>query len=262
MKFPFPLALTFAVLPALFQCSGSAETPKEKPKEEVKGGSLEERAKREAEASLNIPATEKYDLKIYKAYLNDDGVEDAIITINRMEFAMDEAIRRDKVAKAAEMGYMGNFNYFFYYDGAKEKFSYPVPIPSSPTLPLEVSFGAITSPTSTDIVIDYRVMNSGWRNYYTLLNSRELGLIFQWKVFDYAGDDNPEAFVYELEEDLSPVSKDIKIYRSKLDNNDEAKKDPFKFEPKITQKGELVYHFFYDPRQAKYCIAPDSPFKK
>lgn len=262
MKFPFPIVLTFAVLPALFQCS-SPETPEaEQPKEEVKGGTLEQRAKREIEASLGIPATEKYELAIYKAYLNDDGVEDAIITVNRLEFAMDEAIRKDKVAKAAEVGYMGNYNYFFYYDGAKEKFSYPVTVPSSPTKPLEVSFAAVTSPTSTDIIIDYRVMNSGWRSYYTMLNSREIGLAFQWKVFDYAGEDNAEAYVYELEEDMSPVSKDIKIYRSKLENNEAAQKDPYKFEPEINQKGELVYHFFYDPRQAKYCIAPDSPLKK
>lgn len=257
MKFFF-LPLTVAGLVLFSGCSGTTDEPEiDNPKEQVTGGTFEERAKREIEAGLKIPTTEKYGMKVYKAYLNDDGVEDAIITVNRMEFAMDEAIRKNKVARAAEVGYMGNYNYFLYYDGAKDKFSYPVTVPSSPGRPLDVSFAPITSPTSTDIVIEYRIMNSAWRNYYTMINNRELGLMFQWKVFDHAGEEKPEAYLYELEDGLSQVSKDLMIYESQLENNDVAKKDIYKFEPVIKQKGKLVYHFFYDPRQAKFCLAPE-----
>jgi hypothetical protein len=94
--------------------------------------SFDARARREIMASLAIPVNEKFSMKIYKEYINADTIEDAIITINRMEYAMDEAIKNKREAKAAEMGFTGNYNYLFYYDGALDRISNPIFAPSSP----------------------------------------------------------------------------------------------------------------------------------
>ena len=79
--------------------------------------SIDEKITRHIEANLSIPGTEKYSFNIFKNYLNNDDSLDYIITVNRLDFALDEAIKSNNVAKRAEMGYMGNYNYYFYMDG-------------------------------------------------------------------------------------------------------------------------------------------------
>ena len=75
---------------------------------------LETRARRHAEARLGISPTEKYTLAIYKENLDDDESIDAVIAINRLNFAMNEAAKSRNPAKSAELGFMGNYNYIFY----------------------------------------------------------------------------------------------------------------------------------------------------
>src|ERR1044071_5125312 len=102
MKIPFTLsALLFFVL--LSGCGGDpvAEKPVEDPKVNE---TFDQRMKREIESKLKIPATEKYSSRTYRAYINGDTIEDVLITVNRMEHAMDEAINTNKTAKAEEMG--------------------------------------------------------------------------------------------------------------------------------------------------------------
>ena len=72
-------------------------------------------ADRMVRAKLGIQANEKFELKIYRAQLDADGIEDAIITVNRLDFAMKEAMASPNAAKRAELGFMGNFNYFFFF---------------------------------------------------------------------------------------------------------------------------------------------------
>ena len=216
--------------------------------------SFEARVKREIEAKLQLPATEKYTYAIHREFISSDTIQDAIITVNRMAFAIDESIRTNSTAKAVEMGYMGNYNFFFYYDGAKDRFSVPIPVPSSPGRPLDVSFESIVSPARKDVMIDYRIRNSGSRAYFTVLNESDLLLIFRWNRFDHAGESKPTALLHSLEESPNGGAKDIVIYESELDNNAEVTKDVYQFEPVITKKGKLVQHFIYEPRAAKYRL--------
>ncbi len=72
--------------------------------------SLAQYAERMMRAKLGIQANEQLDYKIYKAQLDADGIEDAIITLNRKDFAMKEAMASPNPAKRAELGFMGNYN--------------------------------------------------------------------------------------------------------------------------------------------------------
>jgi hypothetical protein len=238
-------------------CGGSAQPDTvvaENPDTPKKNETFAQRAKREVKAKLNITATEKFGMRTYWAHINDDTIKDAIITVNRMEFAMDEAIKANKTAKAEEIGYLGNYNFFLYYDGALDLISDPMTVPSSPGRELGVTFVSITSPSKKDIIIDYRIRNSGWRSYFTASGQGRLSLMFQWKWFDHIGEENAEGLNHVLETSPEGMMKDISIYQSTVENNPKELKDVYAFEPVITKKGPLLYRFFFDPRVVKFRL--------
>jgi hypothetical protein len=255
MKYFLP-AFSGLLITALFSCNGNTtpETTGEEAPKIPTNETFEQRTKREIEAKLSIPATEKYSMRIYKAYINADTIQDAIITVNRMEYAMDEAIKSKRTAKAAELGYIGNYNYFFFYDGVLDALSDAILAPSSPMRELDVTFESITSPTKKDIIIEYRIRNSGWKSYFTASTPGKLSMMFQWKYFDYVGEEHPEALNHVFDASPEGVMKDISIYESAIDNHETGIKDVYKFVPKITKKGALQYRFFYDPSVLKYRI--------
>jgi len=218
---------------------------------------LDARARREIMASLAIPVNEKFSMKIYKEYINADTIEDAIITINRMQYAMDEAIKNKREAKAAEMGFTGNYNYFFYYDGALDRISNPIFAPSSPGRELDIEFKSIIAPTRKDVIVGYRIRNSGWKSYFSVFNDHDMMMIFQWKSFDYAGEDHPEAFVHTYEENPNQVPMDIAIYSSEIDSYTKNIGDMYTYIPSITKKKELRFKFFLDPVANKYRLYPE-----
>ncbi len=245
------------LLSVLFvQCSGEnqAEPAQEKAIKPTKNEPFDKRYKSEIESKLKIGDKEKYSYHVYKAFINADSIEDAIITVNRMQFAEDEAIKSGKVTKAVEMGYVGTYNYFFYYDGAIDQISEPITVPSSPGRELDISFASITSPDKQDIIIDYRIRNSGWRSYFTSTNEGHLSLMFQWKWFDHVGEAVPEALNHVLEPSPEGQSQDIAIYQSTIDDYNPEVGDVYAYMPKITKKGALMYRFFYDPAVSKYRI--------
>lgn len=252
------IILFSVLLSVLFvQCgSGNQAEPiqEEKAKKPVKNEPFDKRYKSEIESKLKIGDKEKYSYHVYKAFINADSIEDAIITVNRMQFAEDEAIKSGKVTKSVEMGYVGNYNYFFYYDGAIDQISEPITVPSSPGRELDISFASITSSEKQDIIIDYRIRNSGWRSYFTSTSEGHLSLMFQWKWFDHIGESVPEALNHVLELSPEGQSQDIAIYQSAIDDYSPEVKDMYAYVPKITKKGALMYRFFFDPAVSKYRI--------
>ena len=210
-------------------------------------------AKRHIEATLRIPATEKYTLSIHKENLDGDDKQDAIILVNRYQFAMDEAVQSTNPAKRAELGYMGNYNYLFYFDGALNLISPPLVIPSSPMLPLKVSFENISSSSFKDILIDFRIRNSSYKDYYTVTNHSPRR-IFQWKIFDGLGTPNEESFIFNYETGSYSESKDIVISKGRIGAIPQ-KADLFIYEPVISaeNKQETLYRFFYLPQKGIYA---------
>lgn len=217
---------------------------------EIEKGSLEEIIEQHIEGNLKIPGTEDYSFKIYKEHLDGDEKMDAIITVNRYEFAIDEAAKGNNTAKRAELGFMGNYNYIFYYDGGLDKISPQIAIPSTPQTELKVTFANVSSEAYKDIIIDFRVRNASYKDFYTVANHTPRR-IFQWKNFDGLGDKVSEAYILKIEEGAVGLQKDILVMKANIVQPTE-KVDLYTFEPKLTESNELVHRFFYNDQMGKY----------
>ncbi len=244
------LLFVFPIL--LFSCENN-EKPKNIISEDElpdKPQSLAAYAKRHVESTLKIGPSEKYQLKIYKANLDGDDKLDAIIAVNRLQFAINEAALTEYPAKRAEVAYMGNFNYIFYFDGGLDLISPPIAIPSSPLLPLKVSFENVSSSDYLDIIVDFRIRNASYRDYYFVKNHSPTR-IFQWKNFDGLGTSDAVAFSFSYEPGKVNAAKNIVIHKAKI-GLIPIDADLNTFIPEITKTTNLERIFFYLPSQGKY----------
>ncbi len=213
--------------------------------------SLTNYADRMVRAKLGIQANEKFELKIYRAQLDADGIEDAVITVNRLDFAMKEAMASANPAKRAELGFMGNFNYFFFFDGKLDKLSPPIAIPSSPLLPLQVNFENISSSKYKDILIDFRIRNASYKDFYTVSNHTPRR-IFQFKNFDGLGTTITEAYHFEYGAGSYGPQKNIFVMEAKLEALPNGA-DKNTFMPQLKPLEKIKYTFFYLESEAKYA---------
>ena len=252
MKTSFLIASICILFTLLFSCTSTKEeertTKQNTERQQVE--TVETMAKRHVEVKLGIPANEKYSLKIYKSDLDGDEKEDAIITVNRMEFARKDAERSNKTAQRASIGYMGNHNYIFYFDGGLNQISPEIAIPSSPLVPLTISFEHITSEAYKDILIDYRIMNASFRDYFTI-STHTPKKIFQWKNFDGLVKGDVEAYHFEYDEGTMGPVKDILVKKAIL-LQPKNEVDPFTYEPQLQKTDILVHRFFYHPSKGTY----------
>lgn len=246
---------TLAIISLLFN-SSCKENPEEnkniihESELPLEKGDLNAYAKRHVQAQLRIPADEKYELKIYKEHLNDDEKEDAIITVNRLDFAIKQASISANPAKRAQIGFMGNYNFFFYYDGMKDLISPPIVIASSPLAPLKVHFENISSEKYKDILIDFRIRNSSFKDLFTLINQIPRR-IFEFKNFDGMGTSSPECYFFNYTKGSFSAFKDIQVMKATLGSLP-SRVDLNTFEPEIRSSNELLYTFFYVPQEGKY----------
>jgi hypothetical protein len=259
--FNFILKVQFSSLSFLFLfCFVSCNETKEKNldaeklfKKEKEDTHLPFKARmtRQIEASLSIPTNEHYTSKVFKGHLNADNFEDAIITVNRYDFAIDDASKSLNPAKMAELGYVGNYNCFFFYDGKLKKFSNPIMVASSPKAPLKVLFEHIQSDFFSDIVIEYRIRNSAYRSYY-LMHQGAIQMMFQWKRFDKVGEAIPDASFLTYDTGTLTQFKDILVSKGKIKSYSPSIDDVYSYDPVIENEGVLLYRFFFDPKQLKY----------
>lgn len=254
--------IAFLFLAPLSGCKSDNGSSDENDEPEVseKNLTFEDRLNRHVTGSLSIPAMEKFSMKQYKAHMNADNFEDVVITVNRMEFALENAKESSKPEIVEKMGYMGNYNYFVFYDGARDKFSVPIPIPSSPKRELDIKFENIMSEAYKTLTVEYRIKESAFRDYYEVANGG-LAKIFQMKVFDYIGTATPEAFYTELDRGSISASKDILMYEGKIKDYDPKNiEDIYSYEPVIEKKDKLVYRWIYNPATMKY-MTPNPDLK-
>ena len=250
MKAILILLFTVLILPSCQDKTKDVEVFDENPQEDLSKLPLNEYAKRHVESSLSILGTEKYGLEIIKGNLDGDKKEDAIIVVNRKQFAMDEAMKSENPAKSAEMAFMGNYNYIFYYDGGLKLISPPIAIPSSALVPLKVNLAAISSESYKDILIDYRIRNANFRDVFTVTNHTPRK-VFEWKTFDGLGTDKTEAYTFEYTAGKYGPEKDIILYESTLEKLP-TNADKNTYEPKVTKTPKVAFHFFYIPQEQKY----------
>ncbi|MBN9292857.1 MAG: hypothetical protein J0G96_02620 [Flavobacteriia bacterium] len=217
---------------------------------------LDERSKKHAMLKLGIPANEKFSVQIHQAYLNSDNQSDAIITINRLEYAESYSAQSKNFETLKRNGYVGNFNYFMIYDGASNKLSIPVPVPSSAMKKLEVDFIYLFSESYATPVITYRIKNSEFKNFYNIADG-VMDKVFKMISYNNAGEENEEAFVFEIgkEGTFSDV-KDIIVYKGKLENSAEIAKDWFGAKTKISATKTVDKKWFFDPKRYAY-VTPE-----
>jgi len=235
----------------LFSCDESKSTENTQTSEVSEENiSIEELAKRMVESQLSIPATENYSLVIHKAHFDSDGVKDAVILVNRAQFAESEAKRRNRFEAESKLSFTGNYNYLFYYSGAEHNVSRPISITSSSFAPLIITIANIQSQSYKDFSIDYRIMENCYRNFYTIFRGVPK-LVFQWSVFEFENPKTESVSFIEYAPGTYSSAKDIVIFKGKLDapKPENVKSD---FNYSISKDGEIEHLFFYNPNEGKY----------
>lgn len=251
MKNWFTFFTASLIVFAFVSCTSNIEDSNFKGEEQRTNLSFPERLNRHVRGSLSMEESEHCVTEVYKEKVNNDEFEDAIITINRLDYAKNKARTLKNGKQIAEMGYIGNYNYFIFYDGKLDKFSVPVPVPSSPINKLKVSFENLSSANYKDLIIEYRVLNGSFRNYYTIYGD-VLQEIFQVKTFDHIGEDKPEAYFIEYDKGSICDVKNIMVYEGKIKNHLANIGDIYQFQPEIIKTNKLYKRWFFNPKVMKY----------
>lgn len=231
----------------------------DKREKEVKsdGYLSEAEIKRFIEAQLQIPANEKYTMQIVEAQLTEDAVPDKLITVNLLDRAMNEAIQNKKVAKQEELGYMGNYNFFFYLDGQSQKITSPIVVPSSAKSTLRVEFTNLLSDSHQDIMIDLRIKGSCFRRYYSIVNSVPFQ-VSETEVFLDLGTANQQLFYIEHETNDRVTAKNIVVYEGLLKKKlSEDEINDYAFVPEIQSTKTLIRRWYFSPQHLKYYLKKD-----
>lgn len=245
----------------VFGCGQSVDPEAtEKDEKEVESGdpyeglSMKEAVELHIRRELSIAANEPLEYQIYQEKCDDDDSVDAVIAVNLIGKAMDEAMKSGKVAKHAETGFMGNYNYIFYRDGMTGTFTPPMPVPSSAKGKLTVSFEHILSEEQQDVLVDYRIRNACYRNIYTITNARPLQ-VHQIKLFDGMGDRNMEVYSVAYEKGKISDAKDVVLYKGTSANPTFKSPDEvYNFVPKVTKTNEVHERWFFNPTDMKYYM--------
>lgn len=239
----------FAVL-ILFSCEDKPKESSSEKNEVIEENlPLEELAKRQVESQLSIPGNENYQLEIHKAHFDGDDIEDAVILVNREQYARKMALE-NKRTDQEEMGFTGNYNHLFYYNGATNKVSRPINVGSSPFAPLKIQILNIHSEGYKDFTLDYRILENCYRNFYTIFRGVPK-LVFQWPVFELEKADNKKVNFIEFGNGSYSLAKDILIYTGKFDSPvPENLRTDFNYS--ISKDGPMEYLFFYNPKEGKY----------
>lgn len=245
--------LSFPVILLLVACNYNKNTSKTDTPNNKNKLSFEEKAKRAVEADLKINASEKYDIQIHKAYIDRDTIEDAVILVNRKQWAHERAEKQGNINYAEKLGFTGPHNNVFVYLGKYDKFISTPNVGSSADYPLDVNFETISIPSQKDFFVNYRIRNSMHRNYYTVRNDRVF-LTFNCPVFDSIGAQNPKVYSIEHKESSIRLAKDIALYEGKIPNyNPSEIEDVNNYTPdKIVSTDDLYVFFIFDEQTLSY----------
>ena len=215
--------------------------------------SFSEKIARQVENDLSIAATEEYDLRIIKEYIDNDTLEDALILVNREEWSKEKLKKSVNKSFTEKTGNAGFYNNVFVKLGSQDELLKTPAIGSAPDFKLTSEFLTLTSQASKDFYVNYKIRNSMHRNYYTVRNNR-LYLTFSCPVFDSIGEGNPRVYAIEHKESSVRISKDIAMYKGKIAGYDPDKiENPETYIPQeIIPTDELIFYFIFDDKSMKY----------
>lgn len=237
--------------------NSSKESVLENDQETIVYQTPEQLAERHVEADLKIPGNEEYSMKLYSDFLNEDDSVDYIITVNRYNKAMDDAVASDKLAKFAEIGYTGRHNHFYFMDGRTKKISSVNSIASSPYAALDVSFEHITSGQYKDIIVDYHMMDSYFRNFYTIVQNVP-DEILRGELFIGLGTKRQKAYAMEFLPGEGEA-RDVVVYEATVGEYQiEKPEDIYTVNPERIKTDKVALHWKFNPSTYKFYIEQDS----
>ena len=252
----FKFALLSSVFLFLTACSVEEKEDvihSQQENEKKKSLTEEEQIIRQVESKLSISAVEDYDIQIKYKHIDEDTLRDALILVNRKEFAFQKAKNTNTERFFENTGHTGLYNYIFLKMGGSKELISTNPVGSNAEYPLKSEFLELTSKAHQDFFVEYRVRNSYYRNYYTF-RKNNLYLTFSCPVFDSIGEPNPR--VYDIQHETSPVrlAKDIALYEGEIvDYNPKEIENINNYEPKdIVRNGELYVFFIFNDKSMKY----------
>jgi len=211
---------------------------------------MDQRIKTYVERKIGIPADENYQMEVFEEHLNDDGVKDVIITVNRLEHAIDAMAKTNRTTKAAQIGFFGQYNYFIYYSSKTNSFSEPFITASTPQRKLNITFVNLSSDSHKDILVDYAIRNSQFRRVYLMLDDVP-SYAFQWKLYDGWGTPSIESYCFDFGPGYRSKVKDIIINKGDMKNIGPEQNYDVEV-PEITCTNELVKRFFFNEADRKY----------
>lgn len=225
--------------------------------------STKEQIVRLVESKLSINAVEDYSIEIIEKKIDDDTLMDALVLVNRKAYTYKYFKEKKNFDFFESVGHTASYNYVFVKLGGLDHLIYgnPLAVGSNVDYPLTADFIKLTSPTTTDFYVTYRIRNSLHRNYYTVRN-QQLFLVFSYPVFDKIGDPKPESYTAVAKVSPVRIAKDIALYKAKIKNyNPTEIKDLFDYKPEgIITTDSLVGYFILDESKMKY-VTPMQPVK-
>lgn len=224
---------------------------------ENKGKKTKEELIRNIENQLKILPTEDYIINFYEESLDTDDEIDQVITVNLLNRAIKEAQAKNSVENRKKTGYVGNFNFFFFVDGKTGTITSPIAVPSSPHFKLLVSFDYLTSPTHKDIIVDFRIRRSQYRQYYTI-KERAPFQVAESEVFENIGEDSLRVYSVQLEEMPNELWKSIAVYQASGSTKKiEQLEDSYSYTPEIKKSNTLIRRWYFSPQYLKYYLRKD-----
>jgi hypothetical protein len=211
---------------------------------------FDQRLRQYVERSIEIESNEKYTLKIYEEHLNDDDKKDLIITVNRLEYAIQKAKDNNNTVKSESLGFFGNYNYIIYYSSITGKFSKPIIMGSTPQRELGIMFDNISSTKHKDVIVDYAIRNAQYRKIFLFIDDRPI-YAFHWKKYDGWGTPELISYCFEFGPGSYSDVKDVIVKQGKM-KNIAPTADYNTEEPIIECTDILVKRFFYNTKDGKY----------
>ena len=224
-----------------------------KPVEIADTISFKKKMERLIETKLDIPATEDYSIQIKRKHINPDTTSDALILINRMDYAYKRAKSNSTENFFNNTGHTGPYNYVFVYNGSTKKLISRDPFGSTSDISLTSQFLELTSAAHQDFYVNYRIRNSMFRNYYTVRKD-DIYLTFSCPVFDSIGQNDPVAYAIEHPRSSVRIAKDIALYKGKIVgyNSNNIENVNAYYPKQIIKVGDLYAYFIFDQKSMKY----------
>lgn len=193
---------------------------------------------------------------VHRAHLNEDEYLDAYVSVNLSKVASRDMEQAKNPASFVDMGYLGNYNYIVVWDGELKRISKPYVLASNGLEALKLFEQNILDPGYKTISAQYRVRNSAFEIFFRYLNGNIVP-VFSYKIIDGIGTNNPEAYVYELQDNPSQLQRDFIIYEAIIPDYslEEALKNtnyyPYDHLEKQQQSKRL--RFFFEKSMQKYA---------